>query len=123
MAGSAQEEFNPATTKIYDVREPEAKRDGIFVIGGLVGELIITFTCLLDSILANPQNINFQFTMDTVETYLKDLLITEGFAEGAVTLHLLENPFKEAEGEEAVLEDDTFARHSLKPEKVSDYGL
>jgi hypothetical protein len=53
---SILEEFNPAVTKVYDIRDPEAKRDGILVIGGLIGELIITFTCLLDYILANPQN-------------------------------------------------------------------
>jgi hypothetical protein len=54
LAAQALEEFNPSTTKVYDIRDPEAKRDGFFVIGGLVGELIITFTCLLDYILANP---------------------------------------------------------------------
>lgn len=59
MAGQALEDFNPATTRIYDIRDPESKRDGIIVIGGLVGELIITFTCLLDYILANPQNASF----------------------------------------------------------------
>ena len=47
------EEYNPQV-KIYDVRDPHAKKDGIFLIGGFVGELIITFTCLLDYILANP---------------------------------------------------------------------
>lgn len=123
MAGSAQEEFSPATTKVHDIREVDAKRDGIFVIGGLVGELIITFTCLLDYILANPANINFQFTMDTFEAFFKDFLITEGFADNAITLHLEENPLKGADGEDAVIEDDTFARHSLQPVRVSDYGL
>jgi hypothetical protein len=53
---AAQDDFNPSTTRIYDIRDPEAKKDGINVIGGLIGELIITFTCLLDYILANPQN-------------------------------------------------------------------
>jgi hypothetical protein len=47
------EDYNPAI-KIYDVRDPEGRRDGIFLIGGFVGELIITFTCLNDYILANP---------------------------------------------------------------------
>lgn len=56
IATATQDEFNPAVTKIYDIRDPDAKKDGILVIGGLVGELIITFTCLLDYILANPQN-------------------------------------------------------------------
>ena len=40
--------------KIYDVRDPDGKKDGIYLIGGFVGELIITFMCLLDYILANP---------------------------------------------------------------------
>lgn len=59
VAQSTHEDFNPATTKIYDIRDPEGKKDGVFVIGGLMGELIITFTCLLDYILANPQNASF----------------------------------------------------------------
>ena len=92
MAGQGLEEFNPATTKIYDIRDPEAKRDGMFVIGGFVGELIITFTCLLDYILANPQNTNFMFTTEAIENFLKDLLITENFADGCITLHLAQNP-------------------------------
>jgi hypothetical protein len=40
--------------KVYDVRDPTGTDDGIIIIGGLVGELIITFTCLLDYILASP---------------------------------------------------------------------
>lgn len=52
------EEYNPQI-KIYDVRDPQGKKDGLYLIGGFVGELIITFTCLLDYILANPQNQNF----------------------------------------------------------------
>ena len=52
MNGSV-EEYNPQI-KIYDVRDNTGKKDGMFLIGGFVGELIITFTCLLDYILANP---------------------------------------------------------------------
>jgi hypothetical protein len=55
MANSALEDYNPQI-KIYDVRDPDGKKDGIFLIGGFIGELIITFTCLNDYILANPQN-------------------------------------------------------------------
>jgi hypothetical protein len=36
------------------VRSPLATNDGVIVIGGFVGELIITFTCMLDYILASP---------------------------------------------------------------------
>lgn len=61
LINAALEDYNPSI-KIYDVRDPEGRRDGVFLIGGFVGELIITFTCLNDYILANPQNQNFQFT-------------------------------------------------------------
>lgn len=44
------------TMKIYDVRDPATTNDGIVLIGGFVGELIITFTCLLDYILAQPNH-------------------------------------------------------------------
>jgi len=47
------EDYNPLI-KVYDVKDPNGKKDGVFLIGGFVGELIITFTCLLDYILANP---------------------------------------------------------------------
>jgi hypothetical protein len=40
--------------KIYDVRDPSTDDDGVVVIGGFLGELIITLTCLLDYILASP---------------------------------------------------------------------
>ena len=85
---ATQDEYMPGTTRIYDIRDPEAKKDGINVIGGLVGELIITFTCLLDYILANPQNQNFNFTVEAIENFLKDLLIQEGFVDGSLILHL-----------------------------------
>ena len=55
IAAAQLEDYNP-NIRIYDVRDQEAKKDGVFLIGGFVGELIITFTCLLDYILANPQN-------------------------------------------------------------------
>lgn len=47
------ENFSSAL-KIYDVRDPNAQNDGLILIGGLMGEFIITFTCLFDYILANP---------------------------------------------------------------------
>lgn len=53
-----------------------------------MGELIITFTCLLDYILANPQNQNFNFTVEAIEAFLKDLLIQEGFVDGSLVVHL-----------------------------------
>jgi hypothetical protein len=91
MGSASLEDYNPQV-KIYDVRDPGAKKDGIFLVGGFVGELIITFTCLLDYILANPQNQNFAFTAEATEAYLRDLLVHENFAEGILTLHLARDP-------------------------------
>lgn len=61
IGAAAYEDYNPQV-RIYDVRDPDGRKDGVFLIGGFVGELIITFTCLLDYILANPQNQNFVFS-------------------------------------------------------------
>lgn len=51
-----EEAFNPQTMRVFDVRDPEGNNSGVYFIGGLTGELMITFTCLYDYILANPQN-------------------------------------------------------------------
>ena len=76
MKQAILEEFN-TKLKIYDIKDPASTNDGIIIIGGLLGELIITFTCLLDFILATPSNENFQFTSETVEAYLTDLLCAD----------------------------------------------
>ena len=127
---AAVDEYHPQI-KIYDVRDPNGKKDGIFLIGGFVGELIITFTCLLDYILANPQNQNFQFTADQIEAYLKDLLLTENLADGVLTLNLTRDPtIKEgsvpAEGEEQErleVDDEAFLKFCLTKSNISDFGL
>ena len=55
------------TMKIYDVRDPATANDGIVLIGGFVGELIISFTCLLDYILADPKHQQFLFNGEMME--------------------------------------------------------
>lgn len=60
------QEYTPRM-KIYDIRDPAASSEGIILIGGFVGELILTLTCLLDYILASPQNQNFVFTRDLID--------------------------------------------------------
>ena len=138
VAGQSLEDYTPQH-KVYDVRDAHAKKDGIFLIGGFMGELIITFTCLLDYILANPQNQNFQFTQDAIEAYLRDLLIHENFSEGIITLHLARDPTvkekapssqRESQREHAAdeeekldIDDDAFMRFSLTKSNISDYGL
>lgn len=63
--------------RVYDIRDSAAANDGIIIIGGMVGELIITFTCLQDYILASPKNQNFMFTVEMMEQFLTDLLCGE----------------------------------------------
>ncbi len=115
--------------KIFDVRDPDGKKDGIYLIGGFVGELIITFMCLLDYILANPQNQNFKFAEEGIEAYLKDLLINENFSDGAITLHLARDPTikppaeEGGEPEKVEVDDDAFLKYSLTKQNISDYGL
>lgn len=58
MKQAVLEDFS-TKMKIYDIKDPASTNDGIIIIGGLLGELIITFTCLLDFILATPSNENF----------------------------------------------------------------
>lgn len=121
--------------KIYDVCDESARRDGIFLIGGFVGELIITFTCLNDYILANPQNQNFLFSTEAVESFVKDLLLHENFADGILTLHLDKDPTiresvntEQTHGDEhdespLDLDDDTFINFALNRANITDYGL
>jgi hypothetical protein len=83
-----QQDYN-TKMKIYDVRDPATSNDGVILIGGFVGELIISFTCMLDYILADPKHQNFVFTGEMIETFLIDLLNNDEWADGvcAITLN------------------------------------
>jgi len=56
IVNSARKEEYTPKMQIYDVRDPQSTDDGIILIGGFVGELIISFTCMLEYIMASPQN-------------------------------------------------------------------
>lgn len=88
--------------KVYDIRDPAATNDGIILIGGFVGELIITFTCLLDYILASPQNQNYRFTQEMMEKFLVDLLLGEGasFPNGICSFNISKSIKDLTEGED-----------------------
>ena len=70
-------------TILLDIGEPLAylqqspseiyRRGAIHTFGGLTGELIMTFTCLLEYILSNPANSGFKFTQDQFENFLLHL--------------------------------------------------
>ena len=72
--------------KIYDVRDPATTNDGIVLVGGFVGELIISFTCMLDYILADPKHQNFFFNDEMTEQFLFDLLNNDDWPDGICSL-------------------------------------
>jgi hypothetical protein len=108
-----EEKFDPERIKVYDVRDPEANDEGIFLIGGFMAEIMTTFTCLHDYILANPQNQNFHFSSEAIMQYLKNLLVGNNFPDGAITLHVSEKE----EGENGLMaeemDEERFLRHCL----------
>ena len=63
--------------QIYDVRDNETAQDGVILIGGFVGELIISFTCILEYITATPENSAFRFKAETIEKFLRDILVPD----------------------------------------------
>lgn len=82
----AEQQDYSTKMKIYDVRNPNATNDGIVIIGGFVGELIISFTCMLDYILADPKHQNFFFSGEMIENFLIDMFNNDDWAEGVCTL-------------------------------------
>jgi len=69
-------EYN-TQVKVLDVREfhgNETPEVGICTIGGFVGELILAFNAIYQSIVANPANAEFKFTAETVEKFLSEIL-------------------------------------------------
>lgn len=118
-----EDKFDPEKVRVFDVRDPEGNEEGIYLIGGIMAELMITFTCLHDYILANPQNQNFHFSYDSIVEYLKSLLIGNNFPDGAITLHVSEKE----EGDDGMLaeemDDERFLRHCLTKSCINDYGL
>ena len=109
--------------KVYDVRDPQGTDDGIIVIGGFVGELIITFTCLLDYILASPQHQNFFFTVESIEQYLNDLFGNDeaGFPDNYCVLNLTKT--LEELGGEQELSADRVAKLARESSNIADFGL
>lgn len=101
-----EDKFDPERIRVFDVRDPDGNEEGIYLIGGIMAEIMITFTCLHDYILANPQNQSFHFSYDAIIDYLKGLLIGHHFPEGAITLHVTE--LEETDEE---ISEDKFLRH------------
>ena len=120
--------FNPSNHRIVDVRDPSHEEGQVFVIGGVVSELLITLTCLHDYIMANRANSEFSFNKDNLQPFLKDLLVGHNFPDGIITLniHPTQPPEEDGEGdtiEVDTLDDDKYMMHCLTPSFIDDYGL
>jgi len=115
-------EFVPKM-RIYDVRDPSASSDGIIIIGGFVGELVLTFTCLLDCIMANPQNQNFIMTPDMIESYLKDMFGGDEcvFQNGVCNINLNRSLEDIMQGEPVSVDSVMYALQ--EPDHIFDHGL
>ena len=117
------EEYTPAH-KVYDLGAHHATNDGVVVIGGFVGELILTFTCLLDYILASPANQNFMFTIESIEQFLKDLLGQEEstFPDKICSVSL-NRPLDQIVTEENLKIYELTGKQIRESENLADFGL
>lgn len=107
--------------RIYDVRDPATVNDGIVLIGGFVGELIITFTCLLDYILADPKHQAFVITNEMMEQFLIDLLTSDEWPDGICSL-TINKPLEEiTQGRD--LPPAQIAKFVREKQNMSDFGL
>ena len=122
MNPAVQEEY-AVKHRVYDVRDPLASNDGIIIVGGLMGELIISFTCMLDYILASPQHQNFTFSLELMEQFLTELLGNEEnpFPEQALILHL--NKELHMIAQQADVEYEQAAMIARNTGNMADFGL
>lgn len=121
IQAKSDEEYTPKM-KVYDIRDPVANNDGIIIIGGFVGELIMTWTCLLDFIFANPAHANFVFSQEMFEKYLHELLVSDEsqFPDESIIIHLQRSP-EELAGDP--LNSDKLARAAREGRHMADFGL
>ena len=61
---------------------------GIFVLGGFVGELLLSLNALNDSILANPNLNDFRLTSDQIERFIEDWMKNSEFPEGTCVVKI-----------------------------------
>ena len=68
----------------------ENKPLGIHVLGGMLGELLVTFSSIMEYTHASPAHETFNFRSEDIEAFLTDML-TEDFAENICVMKLKEN--------------------------------
>lgn len=117
-----KEEYN-SKMQIYDVRDTQSTDDGVILIGGFVGELIISFTCMLEYIMASPQNQSFKFTPETIEKFVRELLLADSgsFPDKICKLTTYKDLTELNGGVEPSLDDAI--KLLMDPKNIGDFGL
>jgi len=96
---------------------------GIHVVGGMLGELLITFSCMMEYMHNSPAHETISFKSSDIESFLTDVL-TEEFAENICVLRLKENLRDKLVGEKNFEEQVQEAVAILSnPEIHASYGL
>lgn len=91
LAQSQKLEYIPSIN-VYDLREYHPTREvGVCVLGGFIGELLLTFNALNDYILSNPNLSEFKLTADKIEPFLVDWMKEADFPEGTCVLKLTQS--------------------------------
>lgn len=67
----------------------EGKPLGIHLMGGMIGELLMTFSCLMEYTHASPSHDAFSFKPSEIEQFLTEM-IQEDFTDNCCVLRLKE---------------------------------
>ena len=122
----ARQEYTPAV-RISDVRDycPDAG-PGVAVIGGLVGELLLTFTALYEWIQSNPQMQEFRFGNEGMEKFLTELMMNNDFPEGSLVIKTGTDVRKmaiESSDESVEVATETAVQMLMEFENIQQQGL
>jgi hypothetical protein len=98
---------------------PDIKK--VNVIGGFVGELILTFNAINTYITSNPATADFKFTHDSMEKFLGDIFCDDYPSEIA-TLHIIQ-PLSEQLMEDVNLQADIATKKLMIPGIHQSFGF
>ena len=89
-------------------KSPHGPPGCVYLLGGMVGEMIVTLNCLQEVIRARPDQGAFSFTQQDLENFFMQVFAPDqGYPAGAVTLEFLSNPeMVRVEREEQALEQN-----------------
>jgi hypothetical protein len=117
-------EYNAATTHVYDVIEPgmETKALGIHVLGGMVGELLMTFSCLMEYTHASPSHDPFTFKYSEIEAFLTEM-VEQDFSDDCCVLRLQKILKDQITSEKDLDREEEAVRILSDPAIHASYGL